>query len=226
MHTSKRFKLFSENEPRVGFIIGTGPSLSDDQLQAVAPYRKFGVNNAFQWCDLDVHLACNIEWWNHYHADIKPHNCDKWTWDSDTAKKYGINYIQGRWGEGLSTDQNYIYYHHGAGPQMVNLALHYGCEVIALLGWDMHYPGKIDNKTYLQPRHRHGEYPKQLQHWPQTGPNGEFTGLIKEMETINPMDYGIEIINVTQGSALKCFPMMDLYQFISVYLSDSNASKG
>lgn len=218
MHTPNRFDLFSEGEPRIGFIIGTGPGLTVEVLELIKPYRKFGVNNAFQVCDLDVHLACNVEWWDTYHEEIKSYSCAKWTWDKPTADKYNINYIEGKWADGLSIDNNTIHYHHGSGPQMVNLALHYGVEVMVLVGWDMRYPpgGR---------RHYFGEYPKNLQHWPKTGPNGEFTGLIKEMETIKPDDYGIEIINCTPESALKCFPMMDLSRFISVYLNGSNAAK-
>jgi hypothetical protein len=213
--------LFSESEPRVGFILGTGPSLTNWQLSQIKPYRKFGVNNAYQWTDLDVHLACNPEWWDYYHQDISEYDCQKWTWHQPTADKYGVNHISGRWHDGLSTDNRFIHYHHGAGPQMVNLALHYGVKVMCLLGWDMHYPGKLDNHTYLKPRHKHGEYPEELQHWPKTGPNGEFTGLIKEMETIHPREYDIEIINCTPGSALQCFPQMKLSQFISEYLTRS-----
>ena len=218
MHSRNRFKLFSETEAKIGFIVGTGPSLTEIVLEQIKPYRKFGVNNAYQVCDLDVHLACNIEWWDTYHDDIASHRCDKWTWDHATAERYRINYIRGEWGDGLSTDPNVIHYHHGSGPQMVNLALHYGCEVMVLVGWDMRYPPG-------EKRHYFGEYPAHLQHWPRTGPNGEMEGLIKEMETIKPEDYGIQIINCTPDSALTCFPMMDLSRFISEYLSDSNASK-
>jgi hypothetical protein len=46
------------------------------------------------------------------------------------------------------------------------------------------------------------------------GPNGELIGLIKEMETIHPSDYGIEIINCTPGSALTHFPMGELRDYV------------
>jgi hypothetical protein len=48
-----------------------------------------------------------------------------------------------------------------------------------------------------------------------TGPNGELSGLIKEMETIHPADYGIRIINCTPGSAMTHFEMMDLTDAIA-----------
>lgn len=200
-----RFNLFQPDEPRVGVIIGTGPSLTDDQLDLVKPYRKFGVNNAIFKTDLDVHLACNPEWWDHYHDQIKS-EAALWTWDKPTADKYGLNHISGRWGPGLSTDPDYIHYHHGSGPQMVNLAYHYGVKTFILIGWDM---------RYSQKRHYFGEYPKELQHWPRTGPNGELTGLIKEMETIKPEGYDIQIYNCSPGSALTCYPSRSLSELLS-----------
>lgn len=152
-----------------------------------------------------MHLACNPEWWDYYHKDIKDSSI-KWTWHEETAKKYGLNHINGRWAPGLSVDCDYIHYHHGSGPQIVNIAYHYGVETMVLIGWDM---------CYREKRHYFGEYPKELQHWPRTGPNGELDGLIKEMETIKPEDYDIQIINCSPDSALKCYPLKSISEFLN-----------
>lgn len=202
------FDLFSHDEPRIGVIVGTGPSLTKVQLDQVKHLKKFGCNNAIFDCDLDVHLACNIEWWDHYCKATEKHRCDKWTWDKATAEKYGLNYIEGRWGDGLSTDPNYIHYHHGSGPQILNLAYHYGVKTFLLIGWDM---------CYREKRHYFGEYPEQLRHFPKTGPNGELTGLIKEMETIKPIEYNINVINCTPDSAMTCFPLRSLSECLNEY---------
>jgi len=79
----------------------------------------------------------------------------------------------------------------------------------------MRYAGKINDRNYQQPRHffEGGEYPSELQHWPRTGPDGELTGLIKEMETIKPEHYRVEIINCSPGSAMTCFPMGNIEDF-------------
>ena len=56
--------------------------------------------------------------------------------------------------------------------------------------------------------------PEPLQHFTRNlGPDGELVGLIKEMETIKPEDYGIEIINCTPDSAMKCFPFGELKDY-------------
>ncbi len=195
------FDLFEVDEPRIGVVIGTGPSLTNEQLKKVSHLRRFGANRAFEF-DIDVVHGCNYQFWDYYWPRVKDYKCQKWTTRPELEGKYeGLNYIEERWEPGLSTDKNYICAHHGTGPQVLNLALHYGCEKIILIGWDM---------RYLERRHYFGEYPSALQHWPRTGPRGEFTGLIKEMETIRPEDYGIEIINCTPGSAMTCFHTMEL----------------
>lgn len=220
MHQKNKFKLFSKDEDRIGIIIGTGPSLTINQIEQAAKYKTFGINKAYQF-DVDVMLACNYDFWDYYWHDIKKYDCEKWTPRIKSAKKYNINYIEEIWRPGLSTDNNFIHAHHGSGPQILNLALHYGVKKMALIGWDMRYPGKVSDREYEGNRHYFGEYPNQLQHWPRTGSNGEMLGLIKEVESIKPEDYGIEIINCTKDSALKCYP----YQSLSEFLSGSSVPK-
>ena len=76
----------------------------------------------------------------------------------------------------------------------------------------MRYPGKLDdtNRNYSKPRHYLGEDVLTEKHWSRTDAQGRKFGLIREMATIKPEDYGIEIINATPGSAMTCFPMRAL----------------
>lgn len=210
--------LFSGDERRVGVIMGTGPSLTDDVIEKTKKFKRFGANLTYR-LGADVVLGCNSEFWDYYERDARIYPCDKWTTRPQALENRweGVNYIEERWIAGLSRDKSRVAAHHGSGPQVVNLAYHYGCKVMLLVGWDMRYGGKLDNKSYTMPRHYFGEYPASMQHWPRTGPDGELTGLIKEMETIYPEEYGIKIINCTPDSALKCFPMMCLDEAIEKY---------
>lgn len=211
------FDLFTDAELRLGIILGTGPSLTPDVIEKIKPYRRFGANRSFQY-NCDVIAGCNHQFWHHYWPQIKGLPCHKWTTRPELKGQYpGLQYIEERWIDGLSTDNRYIAAHHGTGPQVVNLALHYGCKIMILVGWDMRFPGKVDRRRYTEPRHFFGEDPLTSNHWPMTGTNGELTGLIKEMETIKPEDYGIEIINCTPDSAMTCFPMMDLDEALKAY---------
>ena len=188
-------------------IIGTGPSLTGRQVDISAKFIRFGCNRAFEF-NLDVLAATNKEFWDYYWPDIKDLPCDKWVPYRPTADKYGINYIREIDAPGLSTDPTYIHHHHGSGPILINLAYHYGIKRMLLIGWDMRHKGQ-----------RHywagGEYPKEMIHYTKNlGPNGELIGLIKEMETIKPEDYGIEIINCTPGSSMTCFPFGNIEDYV------------
>ena len=210
MQPGHRFDLFQEDEPRVGVVIGTGPSLTSEQIDKVSHLKKFGANRAFEF-DVDVLHGCNHQFWDYYWDQVKDLRCDKWTTRPELIGKYeGLDYIEERWEDGLSTDPTYICAHHGTGPQLVNLALHYGCEKMILIGWDMRFPGKVDRYKFKGKRHYFGEDKLTQKHWPMTGPDGECEGLIREMETIKPKDYGIEIVNCSPGSAMRCFPMIPL----------------
>ena len=82
------------------------------------------------------------------------------------GKLPGLNYIREEWIDGLSTDTDYIAAHHGSGPQAVNIAYHYGCEVILLIGWDMRFNGKVNRRTFTGKRHYFGEAELTEKHWP------------------------------------------------------------
>jgi len=170
----------------------------------------FGANRAHEIFNCDVVHGCNHQFWHHHWPQIKGHSFDKWTTRPELEGVYlGLEYIEERWEDGLSSDPAWISAHHGTGPQLVNIAYLYGCTRLLLVGWDMRFHGKKSPKEYTKRRYL-GEDPLTLNHWPRTGDNGELAGLIKEMETIKPEDYGIEIINCTSGSAMHCFPMGEL----------------
>jgi len=194
-----------------GIIIGTGPSLSDDQIEWALNWQRlgvplFGINNVYQRVpSLDYFMACNPEWWDEYAQDprIRDAPFEKWTWHKPTyiwrsGEIKNLNYIEGRWGDSLSKDPAFIHFGHASGYQILGIAYHAGIREFYLLGYDMAYPPG-------EKRHYFGEYPRSLYHNPRTGPNGEFTGLIKQFETIDESDLGITVINLCETSALNHF---------------------
>jgi hypothetical protein len=197
-------------------IAGTGPSLSPEvfelcnRARAAGAARIFAANRAHELFDADVIHACNYQFWDLWWPQVQPKAADKWTTRPELDGRYpGLRYIPERWEPGLSRDPSWICAHHGTGPQLLNLAYLYGCTRLLLVGWDMRFRGKVDRHTYERRRYL-GEDQITAGHWPQTGPNGELEGLIREVETIRPEDYGIEILNCTPGSALRCFPAAEL----------------
>ena len=204
-------------------VCGTGPSITPEIIKAVnnSGHRIFGANRAHEIFNCDVVHGCNYQFWDHYWPAMKDLPFDKWTTRPELEGKYpGLEYIPERWEDGLSKESSWISAHHGTGPQLVNIAYLYGCTRLLLVGWDMRFHGRVAGAALgpneFKRRRYLDEDPLTLNHWPRfTGPDGELLGLIKEMETIHPEDYGIEIINCTPNSAMKCFPMGDLNEEIT-----------
>ncbi len=205
-------------------ICATGPSITSDVIQLCnkakqdGKLRLFGMNLAYTVFDLDVFHACNYQFYDYYYPNdyrFRIGSYKKWTTRPELQGKYnGVEYIKEIWEPGFSTNPDVVHAHHGSSLQLMNLALHYGIKRMGLVGFDMRYSGKISNKEYSNKRHFFGEYPKVMQHWPKTDSNGDLGGLIKEFETVTPSDYDIEIINLTEDSALKCFTYQSLSEFL------------
>jgi len=182
----------------------------------------FGCNNTYQVVTLTALLACNIEWWDYYwprDPALRAGDFEKWTWDRATADRYGICYIRGEWGAGLSRDPAVIHYGHSSGYQLIGLAYHYGVREMILCGYDLRFPRGYNGQERIAGGNRHyfGEYPPQLQHWTKfnIGPNGELNGLLDCYRTIHPADYGLRIINCSPGSALDFFETAQLEEVLA-----------
>jgi hypothetical protein len=167
--------------------------------------RVFGVNNTYNEFDPDVWIACDPKWWAIYGHETLQIDADRWHWDEDICKRYNAMWIEGRWGDGLSTDPSYIHYGHSSGYQALNLAVLYGCNPILLVGYDMRYNGQRHYFSGLSADD--GEYPQALRKY------STFDGLISCYETIAAQDGLPDIINCTPGSALTCFPFDDIANF-------------
>lgn len=208
-------------------IAGTGPSLTPDAINAIndSQVPVFGVNNTYQVLNLDVLLACNPEWWDYYYPrDTRLSQwCNRasaWTWDADTAKRYDIGHCVGSWGDGLATEPGRIHYGHSSGYQLINLAFStFNITELILIGYDLRYPAGYNGATQDPggPRHFFGEYPGPLQHWTRLnmGAGGELNGLLDCYRTIDPAQYGIQIINCSPGSALDFFETGNLYDYLA-----------
>lgn len=219
----------------IGIVLGTGPSLAQS-AEAVRKLRSqgaliFGVNNTFEDFDLDVWIACDPAWHEHYGQVTGPF--DKWHWDRGICERFGYRYAEGVWlVDGVAyprseyvlapgpvgglwlKDKTRISLNHGSGPQALNLAAHYDCDPILLVGHDFKYePGK--------PRHYFsglseaaGEYPKEIRKTSAFGHDND--GMMGVYKRIAAQPGRPEIINCTPGSALRSFPQSRLECFLSM----------
>lgn len=196
--------------------IGTGPSLTLAQVD-VARRRGFalcGINNVWRDVpDLALLWATNGAWWDHYWPEVRDHPAEKWTVSREAADKYGLNWIDEKDAPGLSTDPSVIHHGHGGGYSLLNLVYLMGAARVVLLGYDLKYAPDYDGRSCREgstPRHYFGEYPAGLRHWPSVYvKGGVHFELVRRYGEVAEQGL-VEIINCTPGSAVTCFPMMDV----------------
>lgn len=162
------------------------------------------VNDAYRLFPEAIALyACDAKWWR-VHDGCPGFQGEKWSSHDDKnnskyeiAADYGVRLVRGFPGEGLSFDPSVIHYGSNSGFQALNLAILWGASKIILVGYDMRCAnGK---------RHFFGDHSGPLSN------ASRYETFLPAFETAaKQMPEDVRIINATPGSALKCFPMMDL----------------
>lgn len=197
--------------------IGTGPSLTLEQVQATRArgFTLFGCNRVWEIVsDLAVLYACNLQWWEHYWGrELAAHPCEKWTTNRRAADLFGLNWIDEKNSPGLSGDPSIVHHGHGSGYTLVNLAYLMGAERIVLLGYDLKYASDYDGRTQRiggSPRHYFGEYPAALQHWPSVKVRDGVHVELCELYASIAKQGLVEVLNATPGSAIDCFPRVNV----------------
>lgn len=212
---AKPVPILPQYKDQAAIVIGTGPSLSDvARLVRSADAVRFGINNTYQDFPLDVWIACDPAW-HRYYGKVEG-DFDKWHWDPEICNQHGYNYIPGRWEDGLSTDPNYISYGHSSGWQALNLAVHYGCAPILLVGFDMTYRADEPRHYFSGLSGAVGEYPEPLRKWSKFD-KGTGDGLLWDYRNIAEQCERGEIptiINCTPRSAMTWFPIRHLSECV------------
>lgn len=151
-----------------------------------------------------VLYACDNSWWNH-HRGVPEFQGEKWSshssgvnekFSTGVAERWGLRIVQGANNKGFSYDPNLIHYGRNSGFQAINLAIHFGCDRIVLVGFDMNFGYGL---------HFFGDHPPGLHR------NSDHSQFVKEFKpAAESLPPGIRVVNATPGSGLKHFPMMDL----------------
>lgn len=195
---------------RTVVVIASGPSLSHDQLATVLRAQVAGrclsiaVNNVFErapWAD--VFYAGDFMFFKVHHQRMHPVCGGRvWTQDRAAAERYrGVHHVKGANKPGLSTQR--VNLNGNSGAQAVNLAVLWGAKRIVLVGFDMR---EVDGKAHFFGQHQKPLVQRQLfGEW-----ISKFGVIARDAKTM-----GIEIVNATPGSAMECFPMVDLGEVLS-----------
>lgn len=147
--------------------------------------------------------ACDSEWWYKYHRDVVGSGfCGElWTQDNRAAQKYRLNRVQGAHAAGLG--RNKVHWGSNSGYQAINLAYLWGARRIVLLGYDMQKTGGQS--------HWFGDHPQGL------NKNSPYAMWVPKFDSLaaDLRDEGVEVINATRETALRCFPRMPIEECLA-----------
>lgn len=207
-----RVMLHPKIEPRWSacVVAASGPSLTADVAASCRGETVLAVNDAYRlFPAAPVLYACDSKWWD-VHEGCPGFVGEKWSSHgsaehndkTECAVRYDLDLVQGHDREGFSLNHSCIHYGSNSGFQAINLAILFGARRIVLVGFDMSSQGKS---------HFFGEHPEGLIR------NSSYERFIPQFErAARRLPADIKIINSTPGSALRCFPMMDLEDALSL----------
>lgn len=189
-------------------VAAPGPSLTPDVVEVCRGQRVVVVQDAYRLLPrADVLYGCDAAWWRERKGAAEFEG-ERWSSHhvgrgvgndkSSIGPQYGLRLVEGRDKPGFSFDPAWIHYGKNSGFQAVNLALLMGASRVVLVGFDMHGT------------HFFGPHRRPLRQTPDY--RNFINAFAKAAELLRP---GIEIVNATPGSALKCFPRLSLEDAIA-----------
>ena len=182
--------------------IASGQSLTREDCERCRELRVIVVNDAYRlapWAD--VLYAADGPWWDHKRG-VPEFDGIKVTCTVEAAKRWGLKHVAVRNTQGglpyrgVSLDPSFLVSGGNSGFQAFNLAVLFGAKRIVLLGYDM------------RGTHFFGEHPSPLRK------TQSFEKWIARFSTVPAMLKGVEVINCTRETALKCFPMARLEEVL------------
>ena len=188
------------------FLIGGGPSVGDVDLSVLRNRRVIAINNSWELVPrATVLYFCDEKWWGWNGAKVAEGFEGRYI----VTPSQLIDDPRGRLvkltgATGLETDPCGLKHGSNSGYQAINLAYHFGAKRIVLLGYDMH----TTNGTHWHAGHpttKAKPYAATLR----DAMLPKFTSLVEPLETA-----GVEVVNATPGSALKCWPIRPLEDLI------------
>lgn len=170
------------------------------RLKRFTSWRVLAVNNTWSlvpWAS--AMYAGDRQWWDRY-GDQVTFTGPKWTRDHVAASRFGLRWVALANGKGLCTKPGFVNSGGNSGFQAINLAWHFGARQIVLLGFDMHRNSGA---------HWHGEHDGMI-----SAPAMHIPAWRSAMDPLaRDLRYaGVHVINATPGTALECFPKMELFE--------------
>jgi len=186
-------------------ILASGPSMNQKVADAVRQFRTIAVNNTFRLASwADMLYSADENWWNSPRnkdaADFKGYRVSVTARGAGLPLDENVLILKGTGVEGYDPELGHVRTGNNSGYQALHLAAQLGCSPILLCGFDMR---SIKNRQHWHDKH---EYPMR------DHGDGIYPEWIKSFNNLAPLleAIGINVINVTPDSALKCFQKMTL----------------
>lgn len=197
------------------FLIASGPSLSEDQIERIKYFRFWYPDKArvlvisdnyrrAPWAD--YLYSCDKKWFDYWipRGLKKDFAGEIWAGNQPAGEAHKINFIEVLRKPGLSKIPKFIYAGSNSGYQAINLAYHWGAKKIVLVGYDMQETGGQ--------KHWFGEHPDVA--GMRCGPNfglflKSFPQLASDLEA-----EGVKVYNCTISTALSDFEKRDLEELL------------
>lgn len=202
-------RVLREWEGETVALIGSGPSLTQEQCNAVRSLNTIAVNNAYLFCPwADIIYAADARWWGWnpqalklpaYKVSIEQHMKVEFPLDVHVLR----NLDKGD-PTGLSLDPTGLKTGCNSGYQALNLAVLLGAKRIILLGYDY----RFDNGRAHFPG---GDHPVPSFENHLVGYAQKFSSIENKL-----IELGIEVLNATPGTALNAFPKVRLEDFFEI----------
>lgn len=140
------------------------------------------------------------KWWELYRDEVKAKRWsafqgERWTISDPARHRYGLHWIYGRAGPGLSKAPDVLHTGGNSGYAAIGLAEKFGAAKVVLLGYDMQRTG---NRS-----HWHGDHPRRL-----GGPSRQpYQGWVRRLSVLaaDLERAGVEVLNCSRATALTCF---------------------
>lgn len=195
-------------------VAAPGPSLTAADAEAITraraadAVRVVAVNDAFRLLPTaDLLYACDARWWD-THAGVPAFAGERWTQDTnkgvEAGRRWGLNVVRSERTDRPLLDGDAIGQGFNSGFQAVNLAALMGADRIVLVGFDM---GLAEDGT----SHFFGDHPGKL------NVLSPYAMFIAAFEAAAPCyaEAGVEVLNASRRTALKCFPLIPLERVLA-----------
>lgn len=186
--------------------LATGPSLTQEDCDYLrGKVHAIAINDAHRlapWAE--ILYSSDRNWWPHYKgvpsfAGVKYGIGSSVGKNNKFAGYPDIKVLRNTGYEGLERDPSGLRNGSNSGFAAINLAVHFGASRILLLGYNMSYPaGKA---------HFFGNHPSGLSQSEARYPSfrKRFDSIVEPLKSL-----GIEVINCTEQTSLRAFPVKRL----------------